>query len=178
MRWAVAIDFGINSPMRKVQQYVDQGMIVDSVEEMETNIKAVSRGLAEHQTRPASKSGVKGGVKGADYQASRRKGGIRPPEDDVLITIDRTQTVQFIHQSVIDFLLSDDLRSLFETAWQSLDHVVGTAHYHLARTCLRYLSYEDLDNIRPTIEITEIRDKFIFLPYALTAWTIHCQESL
>ncbi|KAK1760561.1 ankyrin repeat-containing domain protein [Echria macrotheca] len=70
--------------------------------------------------------------------------------------------VQFIHQSVRDFLIDNSLSEL------------GHAHYQLSGTCLRYLALEEISLlIRRPLEPSEIDSVFPFLRYATVSWVAH-----
>lgn len=49
-----------------------------------------------------------------------------------------TPVVQFIHQSVNDFLLEDGIKILLDSNWESIDIAIGWAHYRLFRSCIRF----------------------------------------
>ncbi|RDW87439.1 hypothetical protein BP5796_03133 [Coleophoma crateriformis] len=53
-------------------------------------------------------------------------------------------TVQFIHQSVNDFLVETGLQILYMDNWQSFDLARGKAHYHLSRSCIRYIDMKEM----------------------------------
>jgi ankyrin repeat protein len=56
---------------------------------------------------------------------------------------DNARFVQFIHQSVNDFIITDGLQILHGSSWQSIDLAIGQAHYRLSRSCIRCLDLVD-----------------------------------
>jgi ankyrin repeat protein len=82
--------------------------------------------------------------------------------------------VQFIHQSVNDFLIKDGLQILLGDGWECLDSAVGWAHLKLSKSCIRYGEME---------EIIQRKDwdlgtaKFPFLRYATTSWVPHAEQA-
>lgn len=75
--------------------------------------------------------------------------------------------VQFIHQSVKDFLLKKD-SELTTTASPLIPP--SKAHSHLARVCITYLAFPDFD--RGDFPTQDAR-KIPFLPYATANWIMH-----
>jgi ankyrin repeat protein len=86
-----------------------------------------------------------------------------------------TPVVQFIHQSVNEFFVRDGMR-LLDPSWESSDLAIGSAHYHLSRSCIRYISMDEIvkSEIRNQRNITS---KFPFLHYATTSWVVHTVRS-
>ncbi|KAH0551025.1 hypothetical protein GP486_007618, partial [Trichoglossum hirsutum] len=83
--------------------------------------------------------------------------------------------VQFIHQSVNDFFIQDGLRIL-DSGWQSVDLAIGRAHYCLSRSCIRYITMDEIcqsEDINPW----NVTSKFPFLRYATTSWVIHTEQA-
>ena len=154
LRFATAIQPDL--PYKSLRQYQDEGILIESNEEMERRVKSLSRGLAE----------------------------IRVQKD--------TPVVQFIHQSVNDFLLEDGIKTLLDSNWESIDMAIGWAHYRLSRSCIRYI---DMDEIRQESrdwrrienwggiidwEKSEERKemaKFPFLEYATKSWALHAERA-
>jgi ankyrin repeat protein len=93
------------------------------------------------------------------------------------------QVAQFIHQSVKDFLLEEGLQLLEEF---SLSSVAGCSHYQLARSCLRYLSMEEIqthdfsnfsfDRVDPEAS-SAVDCNFSFLRYCTTSWILHSKAA-
>jgi hypothetical protein len=53
---------------------------------------------------------------------------------------------------------------------------VGTAHYQLSRTCIRYLAMEEINRTKKK-ESRDLVAEFPLLHYATTSWISHVQES-
>jgi len=53
------------------------------------------------------------------------------------------RVVQFIHQSVNDFLIPDGLRIL-DNSLESKDITIGRIHFRLSRSCLKYIAMEEV----------------------------------
>ena len=85
-----------------------------------------------------------------------------------------TLVVQFIHQSVNDFLLEDGIKILLDSNWESIDMAIGWAHYRLSRSCIRYI---DMDEIRPGNEDWEEWQQSPFLEYATKSWALHAERA-
>ena len=84
-----------------------------------------------------------------------------------------TEIVQFIHQSVNDFLVDDGLKVLLGNSWQSMSLAIGSAHHQLSRSCIRYI---DMKEIRQwESEGWDERTKFPFLVYAIKSWLPHAE---
>jgi ankyrin repeat protein len=81
------------------------------------------------------------------------------------------RVAQLIHQSVKDFLIDEGLQLLGRFSTSS---VTGCSHYQLARSCLRYLSMEEIQ----ADDIGRFRwhgSEFSFLEYCTTSWILHSQ---
>lgn len=85
--------------------------------------------------------------------------------------------VQFIHQSVNDFLFDDGLQILNGESWESLDLCIGLAHHSLSRSCIRYMDMEEIVR-RKSIDWNEAaKSELHFLRYAITSWLPHAEQS-
>lgn len=189
LHWATAIDFKLKSPKRTWQEYQDDGLVVDSEAEMVKNVKHLSRGLAQirlvrdaaKQTQVETESDSSGSETspryGAKTDGSKGKSDEGPPPSRI---------VQFIHQSVNDFLLSDGLQLLIGNRWQSIDHIIGTAHYQLSRTCARYIDgIREHDGFHCQYDLEHVKHMksrgahyYPFLGYAVDEWLTHSLLSL
>jgi hypothetical protein len=90
---------------------------------------------------------------------------------------DDAPVVQFIHQSVNDFLFDDGLQILLGDNWKSLDLAIGSAHYSLSRSCIRYIDLEEI-TWQLLIDWNEAADsEFHFLRYATTSWLPHAEQA-
>jgi ankyrin repeat protein len=85
------------------------------------------------------------------------------------------QIIQFIHQSVIDFLLLRDGLRIIDITCKSIDLAVGYAHHRLSRSCISYMAMEEVERFervgRANLEI-----EFPFMRYAITSWVIHAEQ--
>ncbi|KAL0262312.1 hypothetical protein SLS55_003755 [Diplodia seriata] len=86
-------------------------------------------------------------------------------------------TVQFIHQSVLDYLKADGLAKLIGVGKRS--EAFGYAHFQLSRSCIRYLMMEDLvDAINdlehdPDTGMKRLLEEFPLAGYARCFWVFH-----
>ena len=93
------------------------------------------------------------------------------------------RVVQFIHQSVKDFFVEKGLSALDPTPGIPLstaliaDFVVGTVHYRLSRTCIRYLSMEEISPSTTIRDRDDLISEFPLLYYATTSWVTHVKQS-
>jgi Ankyrin repeats (3 copies)/NACHT domain len=88
------------------------------------------------------------------------------------------RVVQFIHQSVNDFLIQDGLRIL-DSSLESIDIAVGRAHLRLSRSCIRYIAMEEVgrwvDQTKSgTPRIDAVPLEVAFLKYA-ASWLPHAE---
>ncbi|KAK0718112.1 hypothetical protein B0T26DRAFT_599132, partial [Lasiosphaeria miniovina] len=85
--------------------------------------------------------------------------------------------VQFIHQSVQNFIIGNYLSMLTtgnDEAAMVTTGMLGRSHYRLSGTCLRYLAMEEIAlSIQNNPEAKEIESRFPFLRYATTSWVTH-----
>lgn len=89
---------------------------------------------------------------------------------------------QFIHQSVSDYLLETGFQ-LFDNS--STDSVVGRDHYWLSRSCIEYLSMEEIKahdlhfgegRTRAMEKGRAMVQAFPFLGYSTIYWTAHAER--
>jgi ankyrin repeat protein len=90
---------------------------------------------------------------------------------------DDNPVVQFIHQSVNDFLFDDGLQILSGESWQSLDIAIGSAHYNLSRSCICYIDMKEIVRRKSTDWKEAAKSKLPFLHYATTSWIPHAEQS-
>src|SRR5690606_33992770 len=76
----------------------------------------------------------------------------------------------FIHQSVKDYFITKGLAALGRSP-TSTNSTVGTIHCALARTCVRYLTMEEIGQ-----STSYDRDHFPFSHYATTSWVAHMKQ--
>ncbi|KAL8364870.1 hypothetical protein RB595_003921 [Gaeumannomyces hyphopodioides] len=87
-----------------------------------------------------------------------------------IVSSPNAQVVQFIHQSVKDFVKKG--LSALDSNSTSTDAAIGMAHHRLSKTCIRYLAMEEIGQLTNY----ERRD-FPFLHYATTSWVAHARQS-
>lgn len=90
----------------------------------------------------------------------------------------KAQTVHFVYFSVKEYLLKVNRSS---TLGQNIAHISfsdpATEHDLLARLCLTYLSYKELEPIGPRQRsCPEFFQKFQFLKYASKFWATHVSQ--
>ncbi|OWT42488.1 ankyrin repeats (3 copies) domain-containing protein [Pochonia chlamydosporia 170] len=93
-----------------------------------------------------------------------------------------TKVVQFIHQSVKDFLVETGLSALAgtpnsaEALASSQADLEGKAHYVLSRTCIRYLAMNEVAQSTMR-DGNSLKSAFPLLHYATTSWVTHAKQS-
>ncbi|KFY63222.1 hypothetical protein V496_04071 [Pseudogymnoascus sp. VKM F-4515 (FW-2607)] len=97
-----------------------------------------------------------------------------------------TSTVQFIHQSVNDFLLSGGLRLLAQLpsplAWGenklswSADSIIGQSHDRLCKSCINYIKIEEVLRIYES-NYYRLAERVPFILYAQTYWVFHAERA-
>ena len=99
----------------------------------------------------------------------------------------RKPIVQFVHQSVNDFLLEKGLQTLDNS---SAGSVVGRGHFWLSRSCIKYLSMEEVQGFAASVldsrldeygyetVFQEVREEeyLAFLTYSVESWLLHAEE--
>ncbi|EFW98638.1 nacht and ankyrin domain containing protein [Grosmannia clavigera kw1407] len=108
-------------------------------------------------------------------------------EDEKVVEI-----VQFIHQSIKDFFSKVGLRAMtgdkttsntgiVDTSGseKAIINVVSAAHYHISRSCLRYLGMEEFDESNMLFfgERDQLVRAFPLVQYAATLWEFHARET-
>ncbi|KAH8898104.1 ankyrin, partial [Thozetella sp. PMI_491] len=89
---------------------------------------------------------------------------------EVTLSSDRL-VVQFIHQSVKDYFLSEGL-FLLNRSPASTDTVPEMAHFQIFRICVAYIAMEEICRSKSYTD-----NKFPFLRYATTSWVSHLKAS-
>lgn len=88
--------------------------------------------------------------------------------------LDRICYLQFIHQSVYDYLLRKGLNVLDSTPKTS---VVGSAHFRLSRVCIKYMIMEEISLLSSDAIGSQVSWKqFPLLQYAVTSWIWHLEK--
>ncbi|KAL6812492.1 nacht and ankyrin domain-containing protein [Trichoderma sp. SZMC 28015] len=86
-----------------------------------------------------------------------------------------TQVVQFIHQTVKDYFMSEGLVAL-DVRSASINEAIGMAHLNLSKTCIYYLKMEEISHSKIR-KSDKLLAEFPFLHYATTSWASHSQQS-
>ncbi|KAF3057728.1 Ankyrin repeat domain-containing protein 50 [Trichoderma lentiforme] len=86
------------------------------------------------------------------------------------------EIVQFNHQSVKDFFMTEGL-GILDTTSASADESVGMAHLELLKTCICYLKMEEISRSTSIEDDYRRTPEFPFLQYATTSWIPHLQQS-
>lgn len=81
--------------------------------------------------------------------------------------------VQFIHQSVKDYLLKDGLHHLNKC---SSRNVIGRGHLCLSRSSIKLLDIEESQRALETLNKTPFEQDFRFMDYAYRFWLAHSKE--
>ncbi|RDW59145.1 hypothetical protein BP5796_12069 [Coleophoma crateriformis] len=91
------------------------------------------------------------------------------------------RTVQFIHQSVIDFMLKYGF-TLFN--YGSAGNAIGQSHDRLARACINYLMLGKVQNAAASLlsmayhrRDSQKLENHPFLQYATTSWFLHAEKA-
>lgn len=93
-----------------------------------------------------------------------------------------SRVVQFIHQSVKDFFITEGLwvlQKYQDPAMKKTNEVdlKTTAHSQLSKTCIRYFSAEEFTHSGLDLYSDELTDSFPLLRYAATNWVAHVHQS-
>ncbi len=97
---------------------------------------------------------------------------------EIVSSLLNKRVAQFIHQSVRDLFVESGISALDDSASLSendSNHVTGMAHYEISRTCIRYMTMEEI--VEFTASCKGLISQFPLLWYAATLWVIHAKES-
>ena len=103
-------------------------------------------------------------------------------------------TIQFIHESVNDFLLSHGLNFLVSVSINALgqgsshlisssrDEIIGRSQHRLSRSCINYLKLEEVlreytDSRVEYEQVRSIKQKLPFIDYATRSWFLHAEKA-
>ena len=157
-------------------------------------IISLSGGLAEVKYRH---------YQNKDDESENDENKDKESEDYRSVVDENGTTVQFIHQSVNDFLLSHGLGILAAVSrWEfsarnprldgsiSNKQILGYSHQRLSRSCINYLKLKEViktaqDKFHVTheertvleFERIALRARFPFLNYAATSWVSHAEQA-
>jgi hypothetical protein len=81
--------------------------------------------------------------------------------------------VQFIHQSINDFLSREDLRILDKTFFKDS---IGQGHYQLSLICANYLRIIRIDNLANS-GANFLKIQFPFVDYVSRSWFIYAEKA-
>lgn len=95
------------------------------------------------------------------------------------------EVVQFIHQSVPDYLVQGQGLRVFNSEWCTSSRIESDAHYRISRSCIRYIALFTQTEITETVENCCVIDRYgqtqitkaIFLEYATRYWTEHARTA-
>ncbi|KAI0182830.1 hypothetical protein EV127DRAFT_306594, partial [Xylaria flabelliformis] len=90
--------------------------------------------------------------------------------------VEDKEIVQFIHQSVKDFFIQKGSLTL-DCASYSTEFAMSNRHYQLSRTCIRYLSMEEISQSKHQHDRDYLLLKFPFLEYAVKSWVWHEEDT-
>ncbi|KAH9204318.1 hypothetical protein DL95DRAFT_248121, partial [Leptodontidium sp. 2 PMI_412] len=82
------------------------------------------------------------------------------------------EILQFIHQSVNDFLARDGLRFLDQ---DSLGDVIGQGHHQLSLICANYMRTTEVYNYK--LNIKPAATQLPFVDYAVKSWFLHAEKA-
>ena len=116
LRDALATD--MDTIYTTISEIRDHSVWVKDLAQFETQVKQISRGLVEFQTRDIWEK----------YE----------PDGE-----DSDREAQFIHQSVVDYVSNKFLNKVNQR-YDSFKSQIGAAHFQISRSCLRYLTIREL----------------------------------
>ena len=93
--------------------------------------------------------------------------------------------VQFIHQSVPEFLIEDDGLRILNGSKRAQSSERGEAHYQISRSCIKYFNLFDDAGLSRHVELHSELDRFgrheitksTFLDYASRHWNEHARDA-
>ena len=155
-----ALVMGQESTCASVRECQNSSCFSSTDEDLKRKILALSRGLVEVREL----SDLSNDYYRIDSVASTkaRYASVHP---------DSKLRVQFVHQSVKDFLLEGGLHMLDRG---SLEDAIGRGHSNLARSCINYINLEDVRDWWFTVPSFFCYD---FLSYAAQYWYLHLEEA-
>lgn len=87
----------------------------------------------------------------------------------------RNRKVQFIHQSVLDFI-TDEGFQILDSSFNSSATFAGQSHFRLSRTCIRYITMEEIPLPGQKPINSNNFDRFPLLRYATDRWVEHATD--
>ncbi|KAJ5802464.1 uncharacterized protein N7503_004914 [Penicillium pulvis] len=122
----------------------------DTLDRFEVHVRHISKGLVEFRTREIWEQ----------YE---------PGEED------SDREAQVIHQSVADFLLHNFLGCAVRDQYSS-QSVIGAGHFHISRSCLRYITLDGVLEGARRLSRNQLFQKFQLIPYAIRFLFQHIKE--
>jgi ankyrin repeat protein len=122
-----------------VSEFRSHEVWIDDIAQFERRIKHISRGLVEFQTR--------------EFWEQYELGGE-----------DSNREVQFIHQSVADYMLNKFLNNV-EHHYGTPQAQTGAGHFQISRSCLKYLTIEEVLQAHQ-LSRGKLSARFPLAPYA------------
>jgi ankyrin repeat protein len=86
---------------------------------------------------------------------------------------ERGQIIQFIHQSVNDFLLQGGLQFLDKT---SPGDAIGQGHNQLSLICANYIRITEMDSLN-NLDNKSLKAQLPFVDYAVRSWFLHAEKA-
>jgi hypothetical protein len=157
LRCAMNVD--ANHDYRSYEQWRALPKFIETDKQMEKQIRSLSGGLAELKAHVGMSD-----EDSADDNDDRKE----------------NQFVQFVHQSVKDFLISKGFCHFTNSELQkpnssSTDIAIGRAHFELSRSCVRYISMKEI--LLSPSKARELAREFCLLRYATTNWISHAEAA-
>jgi hypothetical protein len=140
-----AMNVDANSKLHSFSDYENMSDFIENNEQMQQQLRSLSGGLAEWKVHESSQQPI----------------------------------AQLIHQSVNDYLLDKGFKILIRSDPKLLDKslanfVVGQAHLQLSRSCIRYISMDEI--LSSSLEDPQqLGRDFPLLEYATTNWIPHVE---
>jgi hypothetical protein len=134
-----------NAKLHSFSDYENMSDFIEDNEQMQKQLRSLSGGLAEWKVHKSSQQPI----------------------------------AQLIHQSVNDYLLDKGFQILIQSDPKLLDKslanvVVRQAHFRLSRSCIQYISMEEI--LSSSLEDgQQLRRDFPLLEYATMNWILHAE---
>ena len=152
-----ALVLGPESSCTSVRECQSSRWFSSTDEDLKRKVLALSKGLVEVRELQTPLGLCDDFDDHDSLTSTKATCGDYEPESDIV--------VQFIHQSVKDFLLEGGIHLLDKGP---LKDVIGRGHFVISRSCIQYLNMEDVRNYLYTVPP--------FLSYAARFWHLHLGE--
>ena len=163
LRYAMVID--ADSPSITIADCISCEDFAETDIKMEKRVTSLSAGLVEvieiFDERPIIKS----------FGERLETGGF-----DICFGVESNyerskKIVQFIHQTVVDYLRSSQLQALGPCDWK---HIDGQSHFRLSRSCIRCINLEEVVNLDTGLSFEPEANPF--LSYSDRYWISHVEK--